>query len=140
MSKPRIIKFQIKGNDKEGFLNIATSATEIPFNILRSFWAQDTPEGVIRGRHAHYETEMVLIAIKGSIEVKTISSDGQEMTFVLSNSDSGLYLPKLCWHEMTYSPSAIQLVFTNTIYEESDYIRNKSFFLNLIHQANTTSI
>lgn len=94
----------------------------------------DTPTGVTRGRHAHYETEMVLIAVQGEIVVKTITIDGSTKTFVLNNASEGLYLPKLCWHEMNYDSHAVQLVVCSTAYREDDYIRDWNQFSTLVQQ------
>jgi len=130
MKHPHLISFSSKGNASEGHLHIVQEEI-LPFAIKRVFYTMDTPQGVSRGRHAHHETEMVLIAIKGMIEVKTIAPDGHEKTFTLANASEGLYLPRLCWHEMTYSSDAVQLVICSTVYHEADYIRDWHQFLSL---------
>ncbi len=130
MSEVHLISFPAKGNTAEGHLHIVHQEL-LPFNIKRVFYTMDTPMGVTRGRHAHHETEMVLIAIKGVIEVRTITIDGLDNTFMLTNASEGLYLPKLCWHEMKYSTDAVQLVICNTLYSETDYIRDWHQFTTL---------
>jgi WxcM-like, C-terminal len=123
MKDARLISFPAKGQPEEGYLHILAN-DHFPFEIKRVFYTTDTPSGITRGRHAHYETEMVLIALCGVIDVKTITVDGLEKNFTLTNASEGLFLPKLCWHEMTYSNGAIQLVVCSTLYDETDYIRD----------------
>lgn len=133
MKEAHLISFPAKGNTTEGHLLIVPQEI-LPFEIMRVFYTMDTPMGVTRGRHAHHETEMVLIAIKGVIEVRTITIGGQDHTFMLTNATEGLYLPKLCWHEMKYSADAVQLVICNTLYNEADYIRDWHQFTSLQQQ------
>lgn len=133
MKEAHLISFPAKGNKAEGHLHIVQQDI-LPFDIQRVFYTMDTPTGVTRGRHAHHETEMVLIAIKGVIEVRTITISGQDHTFMLTKATEGLYLPKLCWHEMKYSTDAVQLVICNTLYNEADYIRDWHQFTTLQEQ------
>ena len=136
MMDVHLIGFASRGRPEEGYLHIMEEDS-IPFAVKRVFYTMDTPIGVTRGRHAHYETEMVLIAVKGVIEVKTITIDGQEKTFILNNPDEGLYLPKLCWHEMGYHQDAVQLVVCSTSYKEDDYIRSWEQFTSLMQMHGT---
>jgi len=128
---PHIINFKRIGKPAEGYISIAEAQNEIPFEIKRNFWTYFTPEEVVRGRHAHYETEMVLIALSGRIVVNTEMPDGSLNVFVLDKPDVGLYMPKLCWHTMQYSHNAVQLVVASTVYNEADYIRSYEDFKKL---------
>jgi hypothetical protein len=128
---PHIITFKRIGKPAEGYISIAEAQNEIPFEIKRNFWTYFTPEEVVRGRHAHYETEMVLIALAGRIVVNTEMPDGSLDVFVLDKPDVGLYMPKLCWHTMQYSHNAVQLVVASTEYNEADYIRSYEDFKKL---------
>ena len=130
----RIIDFETFGSKEEGFLTVAQQYKEVPFNIRRIFWVVDTPTQVSRGGHAHIDTEMILIALRGSIKITTLDCSGEEQTFDLHQSNQGLYLPKMVWHEMTYSPDAVQLVLASSDYHESDYIRNYSTFQSQINK------
>lgn len=137
MKEPGIINFEQKGNDKDGYLSIGSSFREVPFETKRVFWTYGTPDGITRGRHAHYETEMILIAVNGAIHISTITKEGKSFNFELDNPNKGLFLPKLCWHEMTYSPDAVQLVLASTFYDEADYIRSFEKFKSLINDTIT---
>ena len=130
-SRPRIIKLQEMGNPAEGYLSIVSVGSEIPFLIQRSFITHDTPPQVIRGRHAHYQTEMVLICIKRKVVVNLEEVNGIKSSYVLRDFNEGLYIPKLCWHSMQYEEGSIQLVLCSTLYNENDYIRDYKTFEDL---------
>lgn len=130
----RIIDFETFGSIEEGFLTVSQQFKEVPFEIRRVFWVVDTPSEVIRGGHAHLETEMILIPIQGNIKVSTLDTKGKEQTFNLNQSSQGLYLPKMVWHEIKYSHDAVQLVLASSEYQESDYIRDFSKFQSEINK------
>ncbi len=131
MSVPYIIDFARLGRPEIGYLSVAEQNKNIPFDIKRTFWAYFTPESIVRGRHAHYETEMVLIAVSGRITLFTEMLDGKRETFVLDSPDRGVYIPPYCWHTMQYSHTATQLVISSSLYEAEDYIRSYEDFENL---------
>lgn len=128
MTTPEIITFKRNGDSSLGYISIAEENNQIPFEIKRIFWTYYTPEDVIRGKHAHYETEMVLIAAAGSITVKTELIDGSIQEFILDKPDKGLFIPKMCWHTMQYSHNAVQIVIASSLYDENDYIRSYDNF------------
>lgn len=128
INKPHLIRFSKIGESHLGYLSIAEFGHSVPFEIKRVFWAYFTPEDVIRGFHAHHETEMILIAAAGKITVKTEDATGEVMEFQLERPNEGLYLPKLCWHTMQYSHNAVQLVLTSSHYAAEDYIRDYDEF------------
>lgn len=130
-NKPHIIDFQSNGSLEIGYLSIIESQSIVPFEIKRVFYAYYTPDSVLRGRHAHYETEMVLIAAAGRIVVTTEMPNQEPVIFVLEKPNQGLYLPKLCWHTMQYSHNAVQIVLASTFYKEADYIRKYDEFKRL---------
>jgi hypothetical protein len=121
--QPYLINFKKIGKSSEGYLSISESLKDVPFNIKRTFWTYYTPEEVIRGRHTHYNTEMVLIAVTGTIIVNTETLNGDKNTFVLDKPHTGLFLPKFSWHTMQFSHSSVLLVLASTPYHENDYIR-----------------
>lgn len=125
---PFLLEFQKVGQPSEGYISIAELASAVPFEVRRIFWTYYTPESIVRGRHAHHETEQVLIAAAGRILLNTELPDGSRHTFVLEHPQQGVYLPPLCWHTMQYSHNAVQLVLASTSYRESDYIRDYPTF------------
>ena len=129
-TNPYIIDFRAIGESAIGFISIAENNKNIPFEVKRSFWTYYTPESVVRGHHAHFHTEMILLALSGRIIIETEMPSGHKETFCLEKPNQGLYMPPLCWHTMKYSHSAVQLVLASTLYDEKDYIRNYQDFLN----------
>jgi hypothetical protein len=125
---PRIIDFKQIGKPVEGYISVAESDKNIPFKLKRVFWTYYTPESIVRGKHAHHKTEMVLIAAAGKIIVNTEMQNGEKATFILDKPTMGLYLPPKTWHTMTYTHNAIQLVLASTLYLEKDYIRSYGKF------------
>lgn len=129
--KPHLITFQKVGQPIEGYISIAEFERIIPFDVKRTFWTYYTPEQIVRGRHAHYQTQQVLIAVAGRILVQTETPDGVIDQFVLEHPHQGVYIPPNAWHTMQYSHNAVQMVFASTSYDERDYIRDYEAFKKL---------
>jgi mannose-6-phosphate isomerase-like protein (cupin superfamily) len=125
---PYIIDFGKLGESSIGYISVADNSN-IPFKIERVFWTYYTPESIVRGRHAHYKTEQILIAVTGRIIVTTDNGKGQIETFVLDSPNKAVYLPPNVWHTMQYSHTAIQLVLASQTYQADDYIRDYDVFL-----------
>jgi dTDP-4-dehydrorhamnose 3,5-epimerase-like enzyme len=126
------IKLQTVGETAEGFITIAEQQKQIPFSIKRIFWTYATPGDVIRGGHAHHETEMALFAIHGSIRLQTETASGMTELWELDTKTEGVYMPPYTWHTMEYSDDAIQLVMASTLFSEEDYIRDYNAFRTII--------
>ena len=126
---PYILEFPKIGDRGLGYISVAEKAT-LPFTVRRIYWTYFTPEEVTRGGHAHYELEQILLAVSGRITVRT-EVMGIKLEFILEKTFLGLFLPKMCWHEMTYSHNAVQVCFASIEYSEDDYIRNYKDFKNL---------
>jgi len=129
--KPRIIEFSKVGESSQGFISIAEGSEKLGFDLKRIFWTYFTPESIVRGRHAHHETEMILVAAAGRIVVNTEMPDGSLEVFTLDRPNMGVFVPKKCWHTMQYSHNAVQLVLASTEYNESDYVRGYEKFKEL---------
>ncbi|AEE51157.1 sugar 3,4-ketoisomerase [Haliscomenobacter hydrossis] len=128
---PQLIEFPTHGESAIGYLAVAQMQQDIPFVVKRIFWTYFTPQSVIRGRHAHHATSMVLIAVHGRIEVQVEMLDGHKSNFLLDRPDHGVFLPPLTWHTMQYSHDAVQVVLTDTEYTSEDYIRSYEEFVGL---------
>ncbi len=129
--KPCLIDFGKIGELNIGYLSVAEGHAKIPFDIKRIFWSYYTPESVVRGRHAHHKTEMVLIAVSGWLILTTIMPGNEVQTFRLDKPNVGVYMPPYCWHTMQYSHSAVQLVICSEVYKPEDYIRDWEEFKQL---------
>lgn len=125
--EPHIIDFGKLGESSIGYISVAQN-DRLPFKVERVFWTYYTPESIVRGRHAHYKTEQVLIAVTGRIIVNTEDASGNLLSFVLDDPSKGVYLPPHVWHTMQYSHTAVQMVFASTPYDATDYIRDYDTF------------
>jgi hypothetical protein len=128
MTRPYLIHFDKIGEPALGFIAVAEIGKTLPFEVKRVFWTFFTPEDIVRGRHAHHNTEMILVAAAGKIIVNTEMPGGEKDSFILDKPNTGVYLPRYCWHTMQYTHNAIQLVFASTVYSEPDYIRDYESF------------
>ncbi len=128
--EPKIIEFPKIGNGSLGYISLAEKET-LPFEVKRIYWTYFTPEDVERGGHSHIELEQILVAMAGTITVKTEMPGGLESTFLLDSPNKGLFIPKLCWREMKYSHNAVQMCIASITYDEGDYIRNYEDFKKL---------
>jgi len=111
-------------------LNITTKIREFPFKIKRVYYLYDIPITATRGGHAHYKSEELLVAVKGSFEIDVFDGYNRKC-FVLDRPNQGLYFPSGLWSEIkNFSTGAICLVFSSITYSEADYIRNYQTFLD----------
>ena len=133
-NRVRVLEFQVVGKPEEGYLSVMEWGKQIPFKIARTFATYDTPSSVVRGRHAHHNTEMVIVAVSGSIILDTEDRYGHKEQIELNSPSVGVFLPKLCWHSMRYSPGSIQVVLASTNYDRQDYITDYVEF-NRIQQS-----
>lgn len=106
----------------------APSTLFAPFPVRRVFLTQHTPSHVLRGRHAHYALELVLLALQGSIRLTTEGRDASHRSFLLCNPAVGVYLPPDHWHTLHFSKGAQLLALASLPYDEADYIRSYAAF------------
>lgn len=126
--KPSIVEFQERG-DERGYLVVAESNAEVPFDIKRVFYIYGTEENVARGEHANRLTEFMLIVVNGSCKVDVDDGNNVEM-FELKHQNQGLYLPKMYWKTMyDFSPDCILLVLCSEKYNSEEYIRDYDEFI-----------
>lgn len=124
---PTKITLDKHGTSAIGYLT-AADAENIPFPVKRVFWTYFTPERIIRGKHAHKRTIVIVFALTGKIVVTTETTRGVKQTFVLDKPHVGLLIPPLVWHTQQYSHAAIQLVLASQPFNEKEYIRDYKKF------------
>lgn len=118
-----------KFEDPRGNLSFLEEQNHIPFKIARVYWIYDVPGGQTRGGHGFREQEEFIIALSGSFNV--IVDDGQQKkTFSLNRSYYGLFIPSGLWRQMeNFSTNSLAIVLSSTRFNEEDYIRDYSSFL-----------
>ena len=127
IKEPTIINFPKIGNSSLGYISLAENEN-LPFEVRRIYWTYFTPEDVERGGHSHIDLEQILVAVAGTIIVKTEMPGGIKDTFVLDNPSMGLLIPQFCWREMKYKNNAVQMCIASIAYDENDYIRDYDVF------------
>jgi hypothetical protein len=126
----RIVEFP-KVLDPRGNLSFIENFEQIPFEIARTYWIYDVPGGEMRGGHAYYELQELVVALNGSFDL--VLHDGkQEHRFHLNRSYFGLYIPKMMWRRMeNFSTNSLALVLADNDYDENDYIRDFEKFKSI---------
>jgi oxalate decarboxylase/phosphoglucose isomerase-like protein (cupin superfamily) len=90
---PFLLQLPKLGAPDIGYITVAEGNDLIPFTVARTFWTYYTPESIVRGRHAHYLTQQVMVALSGRIIVTIEQADGTLGTFRLEDPNVGLYIP-----------------------------------------------
>ena len=125
---PQYIDLSKIGNPSLGYITIAESLKNVPFEVKRVYWTYYTPQDVVRGGHAHRELQQLIFAVSGTITFNTEDLDGNRDSFVLDHPSKGLYLPKLIWRDIHFTHSAVLLCLASEYYDEADYFRDYEEF------------
>jgi len=126
-NKPYLIEFPKIGESQLGYISVSEK-NNLPFIPKRIYWTYFTPEDVVRGNHAHYELQQILVAVAGKIEVDIVLQNEDSFHFVLDSPNFGLFIPKMAWRTMKYSHNSVQMCIASMEYDENDYIRNYDQF------------
>ena len=133
IEKCKLIEFPQKGDDR-GHLVIVEGNRDIPFEIKRVFYIYGSDRDVIRGRHANYNTEFVLINVAGTSKVKVDDGTNQKI-FSLDRPHTGIFLPKMVWKDMyDFSEDSILLCLASEHYDPEEYIRDYDQFMLMIEK------
>ena len=112
--------------------------TNVPYDVKRVYWVYDVPAGESRGGHAHKECRELIIAVSGSFSV-TIDNGREKETFHLNHPWQGLLVETGVWRTLDdFSSGAVCLVRASHPFDESDYIRDYSEYLDYMN-ANPNS-
>ncbi|MCD0471049.1 FdtA/QdtA family cupin domain-containing protein [Flavobacterium sp. JAS] len=132
--KPKTIDFP-KIQDPRGNLTFLQYPNQVPFTIKRTFWTYDVPGGEIRGGHAYFRQEEIIIALSGSFDVVITNEDGTLEKYSLNRSYYGIYLPAKTWRHMeNFSTNALALHVSSESFFKEDYIRDFNVFKKVCHE------
>jgi len=129
----KILPLQPHG-DERGSLVALEEGKNIPFQVKRVYYMFNTKDGVRRGFHAHKTLKQVAIAVRGSC--RFLLDDGQErVEIMLDNPAQGLVIESFMWREMyDFSEDCVLMVLADQLYDESDYIRDYSQFIEVANK------
>lgn len=127
--------FQVHG-DERGQLIAIEELKETPFEIKRIYYMFDTKENVRRGYHSHRSLEQILVCVHGSCKI--VFDDGYERKEIaLDRPDEGVYVGPNIWREMfDFSADAVLMVLASQPYDEKDYIRDYTQFIESVKGIN----
>jgi dTDP-4-dehydrorhamnose 3,5-epimerase-like enzyme len=101
--------------------------SELTFAPKRVFYVAGVPAGDERGRHAHYETQQLLICLQGRISVHLY--DGYKTETITMNKHDSVFVDKMIWDSQTYETGDdIMLSLCSTEYDKADYIEDINEF------------
>lgn len=130
----RMLEFSQKGDDR-GHLVVVEGNGDIPFDIKRVFYIYGSDKDVVRGRHANYRSEFVLINVAGTSKVKVDDGVNQKV-FSLDRPHIGIYIPKLVWKDMyDFSEDSVLLCLSNEHYDGGEYIRDYDEYLKVMKKV-----
>lgn len=122
-------------DDGRGSLVAVESGSDIPFDIKRVYYIYGTVADASRGYHAHIALKQVVICVSGKCRIVLDNGQTREEWW-LESPDKGLYLEGLIWREMhDFTPGCVLLVLASHHYDENDYIRDYSAFLEEVRNA-----
>lgn len=106
----------------------------LKFKPKRIFTVSGVPKNHIRGEHAHYETEQLLICVRGEILVGL--DDGKNITETILKKGEAIYIDKMIWdYQQFLTGDEFMVVLSSTNYDPSDYINDKLYFYKKIKNA-----
>lgn len=119
-----------KIHNRAGNITIIEGETNVPFAIKRVYYLYDIPGGEDRGGHAHKILRQLIVAASGSFNV--LLDDGLNKKVVsLNRPNYGLLVVPGIWRElMEFSSGAVCLVLASEKYDEHDYLREYSKFMD----------
>jgi len=118
-----------KIQNRAGNITPVTNLENIPFIIKRIYYLYDMPGGESRGAHAHKKLEQLVIALSGSFDI-TLDDGRNKKSVHLARPYMGLHMQPGMWRDINnFSSGAICLVLASELYDEKDYIREYSEFM-----------
>ena len=124
----------VVAGDARGWLSAGEIGAQLPFAPLRYFAISRVPPGATRGAHAHWELDQFVVCLHGSLNV--ILDDGRgRQTIRLDGPSFGIHVSPLTWVALEdFAEGTVVLVLASAVYDEADYIRDYSDFLEAVRR------
>ena len=118
-----------------GKLSFFEGARDVPFEIKRVYYIHGTPDGSVRGGHAHKALRQVLFCPYGKIEI--VLDDGHKReSILLDDPTKGLLIGPGLWREMIWhQENSVLCVAASEYYDAKDYIRDYETFLRYVNEG-----
>jgi len=125
-------KLNIFNDDRGGYL-IPFEFIDLPFLPKRIFTVTDVPKDGLRGEHAHYNTQQILICIKG--EIMVYLDHGYKNEEILLRKGEHVFIDKMVWDSQRFlTGDDFMVVISSTHYDINDYILTKKEFYKKINK------
>ncbi len=124
-----LIELNKHHSKRKGSISVVENDETIPFDVKRIYYLYDVPGGVERGGHAHKALYQFIVALSGSFTV--VLDDGYvKRSFLLNRPYVGLLVKPGIWRVLNdFSSGSVCLVLASEKYDEADYIRSYSEFI-----------
>jgi hypothetical protein len=111
-------------SDPRGNLTAIEGGHDIPFEIKRLFYMWGVQAPFERGKHAHRDTEQLLVCVSGHVSID-LSDPWSSHTYRLQEPTEGLYVPPMIWTYLyDFTPATVCLAAASTHYDQSKVIRD----------------
>ena len=124
-----IVELDRHHSQRKGDISVVENEKEVPFDVKRIYYLYDVPGGADRGGHAHKELYQLIVAVSGAFTV-TLDDGTNKKAFTLNRPYQGLLVKPGIWRTLTdFSSGSICVVLASEKYDEKDYIRSYSEFV-----------
>jgi hypothetical protein len=107
----------------------------VPFGIKKVLVVTGMKPGDVRGKHAHRETQEIVVAVRGGCDVEVDDGVTKETVHIEGWSRS-ILLRAQAWRTLkNFKQDTLLLIIADTEYDEADYIRDYQDFLKLVGRA-----
>lgn len=126
---PHVITLS-KNLGKSGNISFLEESQDM-FPIKRVYWIYDVTESALRGNHSHLNSERIIVALQGKVEVEIESVQGENYSFVLRKPSEALFVPRLHWIRLKCEKNAILVVLSSCLFEDDVVITDYNEFKRL---------
>lgn len=119
--------------DERGSMVAIEAEKNVPFKVQRVYYIFGTKPQVSRGYHSHINLQQLAICVSG--KCRMVLDDGKNRESIwLDSPTTGLFIGNNIWREMhDFSEDCVLLVLASEHYDEADYIRDYTQFLEDYH-------
>lgn len=124
-----IIELDRHHSQRKGDISVVENGKEVPFDVKRIYYLYDVPGGESRGSHGHKHLQQLILAASGAFTV-TLDDGENKKAFILNRPYQGLLIKPGIWRTLDdFSSGSVCLVLASEKYDEADYIRDYSEFI-----------